>query len=241
MSAYREGYTTTFETDTHIGTFKHTGTSAKIKRGEFGIKANIDKYATFVARYDGEAVNLGLSVKWGSCNVRAKNPENSGEHYSWGETESRSYYTFATYKWGTENALTKYVPVNSQYGTCDHNAQLMLEDDVASVICGGKWRMPTEAEWEELRDNCTWTWTQRNGVNGYLVSSWKGTSIFLPAAGYRQYDGVYLPGTRGCYWSSSVDMNTPYYAYILRFTSSTIEVKYDMKRYNGLSVRPVSD
>lgn len=239
-----KGFTMTFETDTHIGTFKYTGTSVKIKRGEFGVKANIDKYATFVARYDGEAVNLGLSVKWGSCNVRAKNPENSGEHYSWGETAAKSKYSWPTYKWceGTEYTLTKYVPVPTdiKYGTIDHNGELELEDDVAHVICGGKWRMPTAYEWQELMDKCTWTWTQRNGVNGYLVTSRNGASIFLPAAGYRQYDSVNVPGEYGYYWSSSVNMGAPSYAYRLFFKSDKFE-KSTMKRYNGLSVRPVSD
>ena len=237
-----KGFTMTFETDTHIGTFKYTGTSVKIKRGVFGVKANIDNYATFVARYDGEAVDLGLSVKWGSCNVRAKNPQDSGERYSWGETSSKSYFSWKTYKWceGSETTLTRYVPINNGYGTCDHTAQLELEDDVAHIICGGKWRMPTAAEWQELMNNCTWTWTQQNGVNGYLISSWKGTSIFLPAAGYQQYDTVNLAGDRGCYWSSSVVMATPNYAYRLFFDSGTIEKK-EMKRYNGLPVRPVSD
>ncbi|MGM9790993.1 MAG: hypothetical protein ACI3Y4_01160 [Candidatus Cryptobacteroides sp.] len=176
-----KGFTMTLETETHIGTFKHTGTSVKIKRGVFGVKANIDKYATFVAKYDGEAVDLGLSVKWGSCNVRAKNPEDYGERYSWGETAAKSNYSWKTYELceGTEFTLTKYVPVPTEidYGTIDHTAELDPEDDVAHIICGGKWRMPKAAEWQELMDKCTWTWTQQNGVNGYLVSCWKGCPL----------------------------------------------------------------
>lgn len=154
-----KGFTMIFETETAIGTFQYTKSSVQIKRGVFGVKANIDSYATFVARYDGEAVELGLSVKWGSCNVRAKNPEDYGERYSWGETEAKSYYSWTTYKLckGSESTLTKYVPINNEYGTCDHIAGLDLEDDVAHVICGGKWRMPTAAEWQELMDKCTWT------------------------------------------------------------------------------------
>ena len=64
---------------------------------------------------------------------------------------------------------------------------LELEDDVAHVILGGKWRMPTDDEWAELLNNCTRTWTDNyngTGVKGRIVTSniegYKDKSIFLP-------------------------------------------------------------
>ena len=64
------------------------------------------------------------------------------------------------------------------------------EDDVAHVKWGGGWRMPTKAEFNELMDNCTWTWSTMNGVNGYFITSNKSgytdRFIFLPAAGDRR-------------------------------------------------------
>ena len=55
--------------------------------------------------------------------------------------------------------------------------------DAATANWGGSWRMPKSTELKELIDNCTWTWTTQNGVNGYKVIGTNGNSIFLPAAG----------------------------------------------------------
>ncbi len=38
---------------------------------------------------------------------------------------------------------------------------------------------------EELVENCSWTWTAQNGVNGILVTGPNGGTVFLPAAGGR--------------------------------------------------------
>ena len=85
------------------------------------------------------------------------------------------------------------------------------QEDVARISWGGKWRMPTETEFEELfdEDNCVSTWTSLNGVNGYRVKSKKnGNSIFLPAAGCRMSEEtgerIFEPShADGCYWSST--------------------------------------
>jgi hypothetical protein len=78
--------------------------------------------------------------------------------------------------------------MNSNYGYngfTDGKTELGPEDDAAYVNWGSSWRMPTKAQQDELRGNCTWTWTTRNGVNGQLVTGPNGNTIFLPAAGYR--------------------------------------------------------
>ena len=99
------------------------------------------------------------------------------------------------------------------------------------------WRMPTDAEWTELRTKCTWTWTTRNGVKGYLVSN-NGDSLFLPAAGYRNGTGLYDAGSNGYYWSSSLDTGDPDHAWNVDFYSGGAGRSYG-ERYYGLSVRPV--
>ena len=132
--------------------------------------------------HEHEYVDLGLSVKWATCNMGASSPEEYGDYYAWGETETKSTYDWNTYKWckGSENTLTKYC-TDSDYGTVDNKTVLDPEDDVAHVKWGGNWRMPTDAEIEELRENCIWKWTTQNGKNGYKVTSKKnGNSIFLP-------------------------------------------------------------
>lgn len=85
--------------------------------------------------------------------------------------------------------LTKY-NTQSYLGTVDNKTALDIEDDVAHVKLGGGWRMPTIGDWDELRNNCSWTWTTRGGVKGYLVTSYITlNSIFLPAAGYKTGTG----------------------------------------------------
>ena len=188
---------------------------------------------------DSRAVDLGLSVKWASCNVGATQPWEYGGYYAWGETEEKSDYDWDTYKYcnGTYNSMTKYC-TSSSYGTVDNKTTLEAGDDVASVKWGGTWRMPTKAEQDELLNNCTWTWTTLNGVNGYRVTGPNGNSIFLPAAGYRYGTEVYRQGSYGYYWSSSFSSSYGYYAFYLYFGSGSYDWSIN-GRYYGHTVRPV--
>ena len=187
-----------------------------------------------------EYVDLGLSVKWATCNVGATKPEEYGDYFAWGETQPKSNYDWSTYKWcnGSYDTQTKY-NTNSSYGTVDNKTTLDLSDDAARAKWGGSWRMPTDAELTELREQCTWTWTTLNGVNGYKVISKKnGKSIFLPVAGYRDGSSLYKAGNYGYYWSSSLNTDYPYDAWYVRFNSDHVD-RYGNNRYYGYSVRPV--
>ena len=189
-----------------------------------------------------KAVDLGLSVKWATCNVGASSPEEYGGYYAWGETEEKEYYDWSTYKncKGSSNTLTKYC-TNSSYGTVDGKTVLAPEDDVAHVKWGGSWRMPTREEVNELLNNCFWTWTAQNGVNGYVVASKSnGNSIFLPAGGRRWNENVGYSGSHGGYWSASLDEGLSDYAYGLNFNSG-FRNQYYNGRGNGFSVRPVTE
>ena len=118
-----------------------------------------------------EFVDLGLSVKWATCNVGADRPEDAGDLYSWGETETKR--SPLTYKFSDgQGGLTKYD------GT-DGKSVLDPEDDVAHVKWGGTWRMPTSDEISELIENCTWTWASVNGEIGFLITSNKPRSRLL--------------------------------------------------------------
>ena len=187
-----------------------------------------------------EYVDLGLSVKWATCNVGANSPEEYGSYYAWGETEEKSNYYWDTYKWcnGSSSKMTKYC-TSSSYGTVDNKTVLDLEDDVAHVKWGGSWRMPTKEEQNELFNDCTWTWTTQNGVNGYKVIGSNGNSIFLPAAGYRYGTSLYLEGSGGSYWSSTPNGYSSDLAYDLGFGSGYCGW-YSNFRLSGQSVRPVS-
>ena len=185
-------------------------------------------------------VDLGLSVKWATCNVGAESPEDYGDYFAWGETQPKSTYNWSTYKWcnGSSSTLTKY-NTSSSYGTVDNKTVLEAADDAATANWGGAWRMPTKAEQDELREQCTWTWTTQNDVKGYKVTSKSnGNSIFLPAAGYRDVGSRDYVGSFGYYWSSTLVTDNPNDAYYLYFNSGNVDW-YINYRYFGLSVRPV--
>ena len=201
--------------------------------------AKFERRKTYIGGY--EYIDLGLSVKWATCNVGASVPEEYGGYYAWGEAEEKSNYDWSTYKWrnGSYGSMTKYC-TKYYYGTVDNKTVLDTMDDVAHVKWGGTWRMPTKAEQDELRNNCTWEWTTQNGVNGYKVTGSNGNSIFLPAAGYRYGTEAISRGSYGYYWSSSLCRDSSYNAYVLSFKSGYYDW-YDNYRYIGYSVRPVSE
>ena len=191
-----------------------------------------------------EYVDLGLSsgLKWATMNVGASSPEDYGNYYAWGETTTKDTYNWSTYKYcnGSASTLTKYC-TNSSYGNngfTDNKTTLELSDDAAAMNWGGSWRMPTDAEWTELRTECTWTWTTQNGVKGRLVTGPNGNSIFLPATGYRGDSSLDNAGSGGYYWSSSLDASVPKYTCSVYFLSGGV-YRNSGDRCYGRSVRPV--
>ena len=186
-----------------------------------------------------EWVDLGLpsGLKWATCNVGANSPENYGNYYAWGETETKSTYTESsslTYGLSiSELQLQDYI---------DGEGNLTPSHDAATANWGSAWRMPTKEELEELEDKCTWIRTTQNGVKGYEVNGPNGNRIFLPAAGYRLGSSLDSAGEYGRYWSSTPDESDSKYAYYLYFLS-----KYQLQNVSmgirnfGMSVRPVSE
>ena len=170
-----------------------------------------------------EWVDLGLSVKWATCNVGASSPSDYGDYYAWGETSTKSSYT-------KENSKTYGKSMNDIGGNSSY--------DVARARWGGSWRLPTDAEFQELIDKCTWTWTTQGGHNGYKVTGKNGKSIFIPAAGCRYGSSPYNVGNLGRYWSSTPDESDTIGAYFFTFYSSDHGVDWSYRNY-GHSVRPV--
>lgn len=188
-----------------------------------------------------EYVDLGLSVKWATCNIGANSPEEYGDYFAWGETTLKETYDWSTYKFTTDggSTFTKY--------TGSDKTALDPEDDAATVNLGGEWRTPTKEEQDELRNNRTWEWQAAgnadfNGVAGYKVTSKKegytDNSIFLPASGFRFGTALYDAGSNGYYWSATLGSGNVQYAYVLYFHSGRQGWGgYD--RYHGFAVRPV--
>lgn len=196
-----------------------------------------EEYAYFVCPDDHHPhmIDLGLpsGVLWSCCNVGATAPEEYGGYYAWGETEEKDVYGWVAYQYyDSITSRIKYIG-DDIAGT---------ELDVAHVKWGGSWRMPKSDHFKELIDNCTYVWTQLNGVDGALVTGPNGSTIFLPAAGDIGYDTVVGEGKYGYYWSSShYPGQGERYSYFLLFSSySSYNWGMNYKqRCVGYSVRPI--
>lgn len=199
-----------------------------------------------------EWVDLGLSVKWATCNVGADSTHHFGNYYAWGETTPKEIYTWDNYKWCTISAgdtiITKY-NTDDYYEEFDNKYELDAEDDAASVNMGGKWRMPTYRERLELYEKCTFTWTENynnTGVVGCIVTSnvegYIGRSIFLPAAGMYFSNGL-ANVNKGVYtWTK--DKYYPYGEASYEAYNGPCMLKGELKNYRsyrfcGIPVRAV--
>ncbi|MCQ2115984.1 MAG: hypothetical protein MJZ07_07255 [Bacteroidales bacterium] len=123
-------------------------------------------------------VDLGLpdGLLWAASNIGASSSSDAGNYYAWGETSTKSSYTWSNYLWGSENALTKYT---------GDSYRLDASDDVAAKTLGSAWRMPSSFDWIDLEDYCRFSEATVNGVQGLKITSRKnGKSIFIPYAGY---------------------------------------------------------
>jgi hypothetical protein len=207
--------------------------------------------------------DLGLSVKWATMNVGATALEEYGDGFAWGETTTKDTYNWSNYKFakGNYSTLTKYCN-DTIYGYLleedgkrftDELTTIEAADDAATANWGGKWRMPTVDEWNELISNCTLTWSTLNDKVGYEVKAANGNSIFIPVSDASNADGKIY----GYYWSSSLYTNNPSYAQYVYFHYYTKTVYDENKmedivyyicshfalnnslRYCGYAVRPV--
>lgn len=188
-----------------------------------------------------EWVDMGLpsGIKWATCNVGASSNNEAGALYSWGEITTKDSFSWENYRFTVsgnsyENIkLSKYV-TSYKYGTVDNKVNLELNDDVANVEWGGRWRMPNKEECEELLQYCTWEYwdTGIYGKGGWILTSKiNGNSLILP---FFEGEG------RGDYWSSSLSVSYPYRAW--RFYCNKVGVipkSDDVNRFEGFLVRPV--
>ena len=175
-----------------------------------------------------DIVDLGLSVKWASWNVGAESPEGLGNLYAWGELSPKTDYSTSTYKF-YDNGYTKY-------GSIDNKYQLDSEDDVAKQTWGDKWRIPTIEELKELKEKCTFTKMELNGVPVTKVTGPNGNFIYFPYPGNFTGTTLYYENSIGSYWSS--DLENDSYAKDLDFLGGMPDLNGD-SRYHGQSIRPV--
>ena len=213
-----------------------------------------DKYISLEALFFAPTIDLGLEsgTLWSTCNLGATVSWNIGDHYGWGETETKDdYYIWETYKYckGSDRTLTKYCN-NTEFGYngfTDALTNLLPEDDAATAVLGSDYSIPTAADWDELSSQCYWVWTSNynnKDVSGYIVYKTKftgdkgkkvfsgdkpstsyslsNTHIFLPAAGVCGNAGLVQIGLAGWYWSASLYNNYPNTACHCIFDSSSM-------------------
>jgi hypothetical protein len=205
--------------------------------------SDIDSITFTVPQIVYEAVDLGLSVKWAACNVGALSPWESGGYYAWGETEEKESYDWNTYKYcnGTYDSLTKYNH-NENMGVVDNKMELELSDDAANVNWGGAWRMPSEDEYKELLNKCTWYSSSQNGKNGFLIQSKiNGNCIFLPVAGTMYKESLYEFGKIGYYRSNAIISVMPESVDAIQCTLNRRVEWIPLSRAGGVPVRAVCE
>ena len=201
---------------------------------------------------------------WAECNVGASKPEEYGYYFWWGDTVgyTRSggtwtedyYYSGVTWVSSTGQQMSSspfsssscptYGKDNSALqsaGYIDSTGNLVAVHDAATAHLGAPWRMPTDAEFSALIDNCTTTWITTNGVPGQLVTgkgAYANRSIFLPVAGYGDDSDLKYLGSNGYCWSSTPCSGESNNAWSLNFHSTNFR-RLNLCRCYGRSVRPV--
>lgn len=175
-----------------------------------------------------EAVDLGLSVKWATCNLGASSPSDYGKYYAWGETRDKREYTPQSYM--HRDSKGRY----SDLGLSIKGTRY----DAATANWGRGWRMPTKAEWEELLKRCKW----EKGDGGWKIIGPNGKSIFLPLCGYAEGFKIYQQGSRGRYWTADTyTRGTMPYAYLASIHPMISSYTASTYREIGCGIRPVKD
>lgn len=173
----------------------------------------------------GDYVDLGLSVKWASCNLGASTPAGKGGYYAWGETSTKTKYTEENYAYYKEGS--GYTDIGENIAGTQY--------DAATVNLGKDWRMPTKDEVQELIDKCTFTYGKVDGVKGYYATGKNGNSIFLPYYGFK-YISETFESIEGHFWSGSVYESDYGWNLVIYDPNKKNSVQ---NRYYGLQIRPV--
>lgn len=204
----------------------------------------------------GAGVDIGLSVEWARWNLGADSEKSYGAYFAWAETDgTKEVHEWERYKWidggGKDRThVTKYHKEDKQLDAIwyaggefvgDGLATIEPQDDAAAANWGGSWRMPTEAEVDELVKSCTWEWTDNydgSNIAGCIVTGPNGNSIFMPAAGNVYRATIGMLNYVGNYWASSLGTVTDN-AISIEFNANRHSVQNEFSRYNGFSVRAV--
>lgn len=185
----------------------------------------------------GRAIDLGLSIMWSSCNLGASAPEEIGDYFAWGETTTKATF------YGTD--------LNKHWNSGENQSQDIGQDisgtqyDAARAQWGGIWRMPTQAECEELINNCSSEWMTYNGSTGHMLTGPNGNRIFFPKSLV-----LYESGSMNSYedgeilvWTSTLGNanGKSNYALYMSVSNNSLYIGNNHLRYRGMVIRPVTN
>ena len=192
-----------------------------------------------------EYVDLGLSVKWATCNIGASSPTELGSLFKWGETVYSASSRWDTYKYaeteknGRAKKMLKYRTVG--WGA-DNKTQLELSDDAAAVNWGVEWRMPTKEEAEELIRNCNWQMLYHFGTICVKATSKRnGRCIYFPVPSHEPNAYIGAAAVEASFWTSTLDPSSEksVCAFILNVYDTDNPKVRSSARRDRYQVRPV--
>ena len=216
-----------------------------VKKGGLAVDYNYSKIERIEVQYDearaDTAVDLGLpsGLKWAKFNIGANAPEEHGGYFAWGETTEKNVYSWGWYLCQQSECGTWADPFIKNYQSAGTYI-LGPAYDAAHIQWGGRWRMPTEDDFKELKENCSCEKTTVNGVSGYRYTGWNGNSIFLPDGQIKNGPNLTSDVFKSAYWTS----------YCMCFSFSTAQQASafapngnlsKIDRAYGLAIRPVND
>ncbi len=192
-----------------------------------GCASRENKTASIYMGHEYVDLELPSGTKWATVNLGGEDDELATDYYAWGELSTKDTYSKANYQW-----ISGY-PV-------DHGV-ILDEHDVAHVKWGGKWRLPTKEEKEELMDtvnNTTWVLSPLKGHTSWIIKSKRnGRSIRLTALGYMK-DGKLEQDSIGFYLGATIAASHGNGFECLGFDKDSVKMG-EAGRYWGYTVRPV--
>ena len=216
-----------------------------VKKGGLAVDYNYSKIERIEVKYDearaDTAVDLGLpsGLKWAKFNIGANAPEEHGGYFAWGETTEKNVYSWGWYLCKESECGTWADPFIKNYQSAGTYI-LGPAYDAAHIQWGGRWRMPTQDDLNELKENCSCEKTTVNGVSGDRYTGWNGNSIFLPDGQIKNGPNLTSDLFKCAYWTSyCMCISHSYSQQASAFAPNGNLSKID--RAYGLAIRPVND
>ena len=216
-----------------------------VKKGGLAVDYNYSKIERIEVKYDearaDTAVDLGLpsGLKWAKFNIGANAPEEHGGYFAWGETTEKNVYSWGWYLCQQSECGTWADPFIKNYQSAGTYI-LGPAYDAAHIQWVGRWRMPTDEDFKELKENCSCEKTTVNGVSGYRYTGWNGNSIFLPDGQIKNGPNLTSDLFKCAYWTSFC----MYYSISTAQQASAFAPNGNLSKIDrayGLAIRPVND